>query len=64
MQEQTGLEGVSRAALLSGHSGLWKTCNTVLSNDTDAPGQAFVISEFGWDSAAKPTGVRFDEVTG
>ena len=46
VEEPTGLTGVRRAALLSGHAGLWRTCKTVLSNDTAAPGEAFVISEW------------------
>ena len=46
VSEETGIPGVSRASLLSGHAGLWKTCKTVLSNETRTPGQAYVISEW------------------
>lgn len=41
---ETGIPGASSASLLSGHAGLWKTCKTVLRNDTHTPGQAFVIT--------------------
>ncbi|KAF0307141.1 hypothetical protein FJT64_021466 [Amphibalanus amphitrite] len=43
-EEHPGLPDVSRAALLSAHGGLWKSCKTVLDNDTNLPGQAFVIT--------------------
>ncbi|XP_043195251.1 uncharacterized protein LOC122366760 [Amphibalanus amphitrite] len=43
-EEHPGLPDISRAALLSAHGGLWKSCKTVLDNDTNLPGQAFVIT--------------------